>query len=144
MILNNKLYKHQNVSNWWRKRRNTKKSDNVVTYINNNKIENNCYISGNDFIVEIKDVSTLEQLTINCRGKDIEIDALRIINDDIKGILNDLPINTEIKEKIDSIFFNKNTTIKQKRLQIRRIKSKDLEKKYVELFLKLLDYISQV
>lgn len=124
--------------------RNTKKSDNVVTYINNNKIENNCYISGNDFIVEIKDVSTLEQLTINCRGKDIEIDALRIINDDIKGILNDLPINTEIKEKIDSIFFNKDTTIKQKRLQIRRIKSKDLEKKYVELFLKLLDYISQV
>ena len=124
--------------------RNTKKSDNVITYVNNNKIENNCYIDGNDFIVEVKDIPTLEQLTINCRGKDIEIDALRIINDDIKGILNDLPISTEIKEVIDDIIFSKNTTIKQKRLQIRRIDSKKLEKKYVELFLKLLDYISQV
>lgn len=124
--------------------RNTKKSNNVLTYVNNKKIENNSYVSGNDFIVEIKNVPTLEQLTINCKGTDIEIDALRIINDDIEGILNDLPIDTEIKEHIDKIIFNAETTIKQKRLQIRRINNKNLERKYVELFLKLLEYISQV
>ena len=124
--------------------RNTKQSNSVLTYVNNSKVENNTFVSGNDFIVEIKDVPTLEQLTINCKGTDIEIDALRIINDDIEGILNDLPIQTEIKEHIDRIIFNPNTNIKQKRLQIRRINSKKLERKYVELFLKLLDYISQV
>ena len=124
--------------------RNTKKSSNVVTYVNNTKVDNHTYVCDNDFIVEINGVSTLEQLTINCKGTDIEIDALRIINDDIKGILNDLPIQTEVKERIDRIIFNQNTTIKQKRLQIRRISSKSLERKYVELFLKLLEYISQV
>lgn len=124
--------------------RNTKKSENVITYVNNTKVDNNTYLEKNDFIVEIKDVPTLEQLTINCKGKDIEIDALRIINEDIEGILSYLPIDTEMKEVIDNILFNPETTIKQKRLQIRRISSKNLEKKYVELFLKLLEYISQV
>ena len=124
--------------------RNTKESENVISYLNNTKIENTTYVSKNDFIVEVKGVNTLEQLTINCKGKDIEIDALRIINEDIEGILSYLPIETEIKELLDSILFNDSTTIKQKRLQIRRISSKKLERKYIELFLKLLDYISQV
>ena len=124
--------------------RNTKQSDNVISYVNNTKIENISYVSKNDFIVELKNVPTLEQLTLNCKGKDIEIDALRIINEDIEGILNYLPIETEVKEIIDSIIFNPETTIKQKRLQIKRISSKKLERKYVELFVKLLDYISQV
>lgn len=124
--------------------RNTKKSDSVVTYVNSMKVDNNSYVSGTDFIVELKDIPTLEQLTINCKGKDIEIDALRIINDDIAGILNYLPIETEIKEVIDDIIFNPDLTIKQKRIRIRKINSKHLEHKYVELFLKLLDYISQV
>ena len=124
--------------------RNTKKSDNVITYLNNTKVENNTYVDKNDFIVEIKDVSTLEQLTINCKGKDIEIDALRIINEDIEEILSYLPIHTEVKEVIDRIIFNPSTSIKQKRIQIRRISNKKLDRKYVELFLKLLEYISQV
>ena len=124
--------------------RNTKESDSVITYVNNTKIENNTYVCKNDFVVEVNDVPTLEQLTINCKGRDIEIDALRIINEDIKGILSYLPIQTEVKEIIDGILFDSTTTIKQKRLQIRRISSKKLERKYVELFLKLLDYISQV
>ena len=124
--------------------RNTKKSENVITYVNNTKLENNTYIDNNDFIVEVKDVNTLDQLTINCKGKDIEIDAIRIINEDIEGILSYLPIETEVKDIIDRILFNDTTTIKQKRLQIRRISNKKLERKYVELFIKLLDYISQV
>lgn len=124
--------------------RNTKKSDNVITYVNNTKVENKTYIDNNDFIVELKDIPTLEQLTINCKGKDIEIDALRIINDDIEGILTYLPIETEVKEIIDSIIFDQNTTIKQKRIKIKKISNKKLERKYVELFVKLLDYISQV
>lgn len=124
--------------------RNTKKSDNVITYVNNKKVENTTYVDNNDFIVELKDIPTLEQLTINCKGKDIEIDALRIINDDIEGILTDLPIETEVKEIIDSIIFDPNTTIKQKRIKIKKISNKKLERKYVELFVKLLDYISQV
>ena len=124
--------------------RNTKKSECVITYVNNSKIENNCYVDKNDFIVEIKDVPTLEQLTINCKGNDIEIDALRIINEDIGEILNYLPIETESKELLDKILFNEETSIKQKRIQLRKINNKKLERKYVELFLKLLEYISQV
>ena len=79
--------------------RNTKKSESVITYLNNVKIENTNYVSKNDFIVELKNINTLEQLTINCKGKDIEIDAIRIINEDIEGILSYLPIVLQLNKK---------------------------------------------
>lgn len=123
--------------------RNTKKASEVITYFNDNPIENNSYIDNDDFVVEVKDISTIGQLTVNCKGKDIEIDAVRIINDDIAGIISDLQIETEMKEEIDKVIFS-DLPIKKKRIAVRRLRNKGLERKFIKLFLKLLEYVGQV
>ncbi len=123
--------------------RNTKQADEVITYVNDMPIRNKHYTEGPDFIVEVKDVTTIGQLTVNCKGKDIEIDALRLINDDIEDIISDLTIETELKEKIDEVIFS-DLTIKKKRIGIRKLRNKGLERRFVRLFLKLLEYIDQV
>ena len=94
-------------------------------------------------MVELKDVLTVGQLTLNCKGKDIEIDAVRIINDDVESIISDLQIETKMKEMIDKILFS-DLTIKKKRIEIRKLSSKGLERKFIKLFLKILEYINEV
>ena len=123
--------------------RNTKEANDVIVYFNNDKIEYKSYVEDTDFIVEVFDVSTIGQLTVNCKGKNIEIDAVKLINDDIQSILYDLQIETEMKEYIDGIIFS-NLPIKQKRIELRKLSKKHLEPKFIRLFLKLLDYISTV
>lgn len=123
--------------------RNTKKADDVIVYFNDEKIESEGYVRGSDFVVEVKSISTIGQLTLNCKGKNIEIDAVRIITEDIESIISDLQIATEMKEKIDNVFYSE-LTIKKKRIAIRKLGSKGLEKKFVNLFLKLLEYIEQI
>lgn len=123
--------------------RNTKKASDVIIYENKEEIESSSYTSGPDFIVEVKGVKTTSQLTINCKGKDIEIDATQIINSDIESILEDLQIETLMKEKIDQIIFS-DLPIKKKRIAIRKLGNEGLERKFVKLFLNLLEYISQV
>jgi hypothetical protein len=122
--------------------RNTKQADNVIVYFNNEKLDCQHYVDGNDFIVEVHDVPTIGQLTINCKGKDIEIDAVRLINDDIDSILMDLKINTYLKEEIGDIILGE-LPIDKKRIELRKLKSKGLSKDYISLFLKLLDYIGE-
>lgn len=123
--------------------RNTKQANDVIVYFNNDKVEYNSYVNGPDFIVEVKDVPSIGQLTLNCKGKDIEIDAIRLINEDIETIISDLQIKTELKEKLDSILFG-DLPIKKKRIEVRKLGNKGLEHKFVKLFLKLLEYIDQV
>lgn len=123
--------------------RNTKKANEVIAYFNNDRIEAKTYVKGADFIVELKDVPTIGQLTLNCKGQDIEIDAVRLINEDIETIISDLQIPTELKEKIDAVLFS-NSSIKKKRIEVRKLKNVGLESKFVKLFLKLLEYIEQV
>ena len=82
------------------------------------------------------------QLTVNCKGRDIEIDAVRLINDDIESILIDLQINTYLKEDIAAIMFG-DDTISHKRIAIRKLKKRGLSKEYIQLFLRLLEYISE-
>lgn len=123
--------------------RNTKRANDVLVYFNNQQIDYNSYVKENDFIVEVNNVSTVGQLTINCKGKDIEIDAVRIINDDIESIISDLQIETYLKELIDKILFS-DLTIKKKRIEIRKLSSKGLEKKFIKLFLKILEYIQEI
>lgn len=122
--------------------RNVKQADEVNAYFNNEKVVCKSSVDGNDFIVEVKQVPTIGQLTISCRGNDIEIDAIRVINDDIRSILLDLKINTYLKEDIDSIMFGKET-ISRKRIAIRKLRKRGLTKEYMTLFLKLLEYISE-
>ena len=120
--------------------RNTKQADSVTTFFNVNKIQNESYVDGNDFVVEVRDVPTIGQLTINCKGKDIEIDAVRLVNDDLDSILMDLKIETYLKDEIAAIIFGE-LSIDKKRIEIRKLRKKGLSKEYMDLFLKLIDYI---
>ena len=118
----------------------------VKTYIGGNQVQNKLYKDGTDLLVEINDVPTSGQLTIICSGQDIEIDAVRIISDDIISIISDLPIKTTIKQKIDDIMFSKDLDLKKKRIRIKKLAhdKEYLEKKYITLLLKLLEYINEV
>lgn len=123
--------------------RNTKKTDQVIAYFNDTQIKTVSYVDDNDFVVEVNHVPSIGQFTLNCKGKDIEIDAIRLINDDIDSILLDLPINTVLKEKISSIMFSE-LPIKRKRIEIRKLKKYNLGNEYIKLFLKLLEYIGTI
>ena len=101
------------------------------------------YIEENDFVVEVNNVNTIGQLTLNCRGKDIEIDAVRLINEDIDSILMDLQISTYLKEKLAGIIFS-DLPIKKKRIAIRKLRKDGLSKEHMKLFLKLMEYIESV
>ena len=48
-----------------------------------------------------------------------------------------------MKEKIDAVLFG-NLPIKKKRIEIRKLGNRGLERKFVKLFLKLLEYIEIV
>ncbi len=123
--------------------RNTKKADEVICYFNQSVVETTSYIDENDFVVEISDIQTIGQLTINCKGKDIEIDAVRVIKEDIDSILSDLQINTYLKEKIANVIFG-DLPMNKKRIEIRKLKRQGLVKEYMKLFLKLLEYMEQL
>lgn len=124
--------------------RNTKEADEITIHSGEEMVRNfNAYIDDSDFVVELPSLSTLKQITINCKGKDIEIDALRLINDDIDSILNDLPIETKIKDILGDILLS-DIDIKQKRIKVRKLKKMHLNQKYINLFLKLLEYIAEV
>ena len=86
----------------------------------------------------------LETMKINVKNID-EVTSYTGLksNDDIESIINDLQIETEMKEVIDSILFS-NLPIKKKRIEIRKLRRKGLERKFVRLFLKLLEYIEQI
>ena len=123
--------------------RNTKQAEDVTAYFNNERIAISSYVDANDFVVEIKGCPSIGQLTINCKGKDIEIDAMRLINDDVKSVLIDLKINTYLKEEIADIMFG-DLPLKKKRIEIRKLKKKKLSKEYIGLFLRLIEYMSEV
>ena len=74
------------------------------------------------------------------------MDASRILGEDIISIISDLPIKTVLKQRIDDIMFSKEYDLKKKRIEIKKLAHINdyLEKKYIELFLKLLEYIEEV
>ncbi len=123
--------------------RNTKRTDDVKVYSNRDEVSFKTYVDGPNFVVEIPDINTIGQLTVNCKGKDIEIDAVHLINKEIEEIISDLQITTELKEKIDEILFG-TLEIKKKRIEIRKLAKAGLDKKFIKMFLKLLEYIDQI
>ncbi len=126
--------------------RNTKKSDDVQAYIKSEKTDCKLSVDGTDFVIELRDIPTTEQLTLNCKGKDIEIDAIRIVIEDIEEIISDLPLLTSQKDFIYNLLIDKNIPKEKKRIEIHKLtKGKNaFEKKYVQLFLQLLEYMDQV
>lgn len=123
--------------------RNTKRTEEVSAFSNMTSLPLKTYVDGPDFIVEVKSVPTTGQFTVTCKGKDIEIDAVRLINEDVERIISDLKISTMMKEKIDSILFSDNP-IKKKRIEIRKLSRIGLDKKFVKMFLRLLEYIEEI
>lgn len=129
--------------NYQIKFRNTKQATEISAIFNNANISYEAYTDELDFIIEVKNVPTIGELIITCKGKDIEIDAIRLINEDIQNILGDLQISTELKFKIDAILFS-DLSIAKKRIEIRKLKNAGLERKYILLFINLLEYIEEV
>ena len=124
--------------------RNTKMAENVKVYSNDKEIPFASYLMDTDFVVEIQNVNTYNQLTINCQGKDIEIDALMLINDDLDSILSDLKVPTKLKDEIARILYDKDLSIPKKRISIKKLKRKGLDKRSIKIFLRLIEYMSKV
>lgn len=126
--------------------RNTKEASKVEVFINGEKLDSNAYsinVKDDSFIVSVPEVDTTKQLTVNCSGKDIEIDAARIINEDINSIITDLKIKTKLKEQLYKIVFS-NMEIKKKRIAIKKLRSKGLESRFIRMFMKLYDYLIEI
>ncbi|MEE3342999.1 MAG: TIM-barrel domain-containing protein [Bacilli bacterium] len=100
-------------------------------------------MEGNDLIVNVPSVINGQKIIVTCTSEKLENSTLKLINDDIKGILEDLEIDTILKEKIDDILFG-NAAIRKKRIAIRKLRRKGLEPKFVKMFLNLLEYIDAV
>ncbi len=124
----------------------TKPATNISTFVAAKQVKNSYYKDDTDLVIDIENVPTNNQLTVICSGMNIEIESIKIIREDITEIISDLPIKTVIKQKIDDILFSKDFDLKKKRIEIRKLANgKDyLERKYIELLLKLLEYIKEV
>ena len=123
--------------------RNTREARNIDVMLESNQYDYKAYTDNNDFIVEVNDVDTTKQLTIICRGRDIEIDAKRIINEDIDSIISDLEIPTSIKTRIADIMYS-DIDISRKRIYLKKLHGNGLDNVFVKMFLKLLDYIKDI
>lgn len=136
----------QNERNYKIRLRNTHHVSKIEAYIGSTPVNCKCSVDDKNFVIELENISTNMQLTIVCSGNNIEIDDIRIVKEDIIEIISDLPINTVHKQIVDEIMFSDKYNIRKKRIEIKKLANgKDfLPRKYVDLFLRLLDYIEQV
>ena len=123
--------------------KNTVNITDVNALYNNNPCDVKVYYDKDDFIIEANNIISGGSLFINIRGVNIELEAIQLINEDIKEILNDLEIETVLKEKVDAILFS-DYSIRKKRIEIKKLKKYKLEPKFINMFIKLLEYISNV
>ena len=123
--------------------RNTKVPTGLEVYIDNAVGVANfkAYSDYNDFVIDLMGVAAGKKINIVCKGTDLEISAVRIINEDINSIISDLNIPTKIKEKIAQIIFS-DKDIKLKRIEIKKIKG--LNKNFQKMFIKLLEYLAEI
>ena len=77
---------------------------------------------------------------MNIVGKNLEIETISVINEEISGILEDLEINTILKEQIDAIIFS-DLPVNKKRISLRKLRKSGLEPKYINMFIGLLEFI---
>ena len=123
--------------------RNTANVDSVAVMIQGRAVEHKAYAEKTDFIIELKQIATSLPLTITCSGEGIEEGAVKLINDDIDDIINDLSVKTALKEQLNEILFS-DLPIDKKRIKIRRLKSVGLDPKTINMFLKLLEYVGTI
>ena len=123
--------------------RNVRQADDVTAFSGSEDIPVETHEEENDFVVVVNDVSTASQLTVNCKGTDIEIDAVRLINEEIDLIISDLKISTDLKEEISYIIFN-DEDMRKKRIKIRKLRNKGLDPVFIKMFIKLLEYVENL
>ena len=123
--------------------RNMKEPARVRVLVNHTPVEDDFerYPDENDYVIELKHINTTTQVTVECLGNDLEINAVRIINEDVNSIISDLPITTSLKEKVNKVFFS-DLEIKKKRIEIKKING--LDSRFKRMFMKLLEYISEI
>ena len=95
----------------------------------------------NDLIIKLTDINVFEPIEVDIIGKDIEIETISVINEEIEGILDDLEIRTSLKDQIDTIIFIPSLPINKKRVSLRKLKKQGLEPKYINMFIGLLEFI---
>ena len=124
--------------------RNTRLPEKVTVSINEMPFKDfKWYQDDNNLIVEVNNVDTKKHLVINCLGNNIEIDAIRIINEDIFDIISDLKIDTLLKEKLAAILFSE-MPINKKRIALRKLKNAGLDQLFIKMFINLLEYIEEI
>ena len=116
--------------------------DNVEVLVDNTKKEIRYNIDKNDLVVCVNDVSSISSVEVKVQGTDIEISTSQVINDEISSILEDLEIETTLKDRIDKIIFS-DLSVKKKRIEIRKLKKYKLEPKFIDMFISLLEFISK-
>ena len=120
--------------------RNMKSPQKVYIKYNNSNVEYPYEIEKNDLLIRLNDISVYAPLEVNIVGNNIEIETISVINEEIGGILDDIEINTILKEKIDAIIFS-DLPITKKRIELRKLRKEKLEPKYINMFIGLLEFI---
>ena len=120
--------------------RNMKSPEKVIVNYAGNQLLNSHEVEKKDLIIKLQDIDVYQPVEINIIGQNLEIEVENVINEQIEGILFDLEIETTIKYKIDEIIFS-NLEIKQKRIELRKLRKYDLEPKYINMFIDLLEFI---
>lgn len=123
--------------------RNTKYTDDVKVFYNETSIQFESYVDENDFVIKLKGIPTNGKVLIFCKGRDIEIDASRAINEDFESIISDINVPTDLKIEIDKVMFGQEG-IKEKRIAIKKLKKKGLSPIHIDMFIKLLEYLAEI
>ena len=84
-------------------------------------------------------MNTYDTLEVHLVGTNLEIETISVINEEIEGILDDLEINTVVKDKIDGIIFS-DLPMNKKRIALRKLRKLKLEPKYINMFINLLEF----
>ena len=121
--------------------RNMKSPDKVLIMNGTNQVEGTFEVEKNDLIVRIDDASVYAKIEVTVVGKSLEIETISDINEEMKGILDDLEFRTVLKEQIDAIIFS-DLPIKKKRIALRKLRKNKLEPKYINMFIGLLEFIN--
>ena len=120
--------------------RNMKLPEKVIVKNGPSEIACTYELEKNDLIVRVDNINVYSKVEVEIFGNSLEIETISVINEEIKGILDDLEINTVLKEEIDAIIFS-DLPINKKRIGLRKLKKKKLEPKFINMFIGLLEFI---
>ena len=122
--------------------KNMKNPDKIIVKYQGQTKECQAIVEKNDLLLELKDINVYEPLEVLLLGNNLEIETISVINKEIEGILDDLEIETIIKESVDEIIFS-DLSINKKRIGLRKLRRQGLEPKYINMFISLLEFINQ-